>query len=293
LRGRRGIGLLRPLDLGSTLGIRSTGRRARARGRERLTGGAAWAELGRERLTGGTQRQEGGARGGGGGSGPSDPRRTTRIRFGLFKKGPSDLRWTAGIGRPASALFSGQQRWRRPYPRRGSSPETRVAGAPWVLGRPGWSGRLGKARGTYWRGLSRDRGTGGGGPRRTGSAAAPTDSDEELSALGSKGGKGRGRWRFLTSRRTPGTSRWRRRRDDGSGRRWRTTAAARRTAGERGQRKSGRERGNWSVSRVADVEAKLTVAEGTAGLRRRRGNGLGTAAGNGGGALACVQRGGG
>jgi hypothetical protein len=36
------------------------------------------------------------------------------------------------------------------------------------------------------------------------------------------------------------------------------------------------------VSRVADVEAKLTVAEGTAGLRRRRRNGLGTAAVNGG-----------
>jgi hypothetical protein len=32
------------------------------------------------------------------------------------------------------------------------------------------------------------------------------------------------------------------------------------------------------MSRVADVEAKLAVAEGTAGLRRRRGNGLGTAA---------------
>jgi hypothetical protein len=47
------------------------------------------------------------------------------------------------------------------------------------------------------------------------------------------------------------------------------------------------------VSRVADVEAKLTVAEGTAGLRRRRGNGLGMAAGNRGGALACAQRGGG
>jgi hypothetical protein len=47
------------------------------------------------------------------------------------------------------------------------------------------------------------------------------------------------------------------------------------------------------VSRVADVEAKLTVAEGTAGLRRRRRNELGTVAGNGGGALACAQRGGG
>jgi hypothetical protein len=46
------------------------------------------------------------------------------------------------------------------------------------------------------------------------------------------------------------------------------------------------------VSRVADVEAKLTVAEGTAGLQRRRRNGLGMAAGNGGGALACTLRGG-
>jgi hypothetical protein len=46
------------------------------------------------------------------------------------------------------------------------------------------------------------------------------------------------------------------------------------------------------VFRVADVEAKLTVAEGTAGLRRRRGNGLGTTVGNGGDALACAQRGG-
>jgi hypothetical protein len=32
------------------------------------------------------------------------------------------------------------------------------------------------------------------------------------------------------------------------------------------------------VSRVADAEAKLTVAEGTTELQRRRGNGLGTAA---------------
>jgi hypothetical protein len=48
--------------------------------------------------------------------------------------------------------------------------------------------------------------------------------------------------------------------------------------GERGQRELERGRGNWGVSRVEDVEAKLTVAEGTAGLRRRRRNGLGTAA---------------
>jgi hypothetical protein len=46
------------------------------------------------------------------------------------------------------------------------------------------------------------------------------------------------------------------------------------------------------VSRVADVEAELTVAEGTAGLQRRWGNGLGTAADNGSSSLACAQRGG-
>jgi hypothetical protein len=63
--------------------------------------------------------------------------------------------------------------------------------------------------------------------------------------------------------------------------------------GERGQRDSGRERGNWSVSRVADVGAELTVAEGTAGLQRRRRNELGRRRFNGGGALACAQRGGG
>jgi hypothetical protein len=44
--------------------------------------------------------------------------------------------------------------------------------------------------------------------------------------------------------------------------------------GERGQRDSGRERGNWGTSRVADVGAELTVAEGTAGLQRRRRNEL-------------------
>jgi hypothetical protein len=44
LRGRRGIGLLRPLDLESTPGIRSAGRRASARRHERLTGGVGRAE---------------------------------------------------------------------------------------------------------------------------------------------------------------------------------------------------------------------------------------------------------
>jgi hypothetical protein len=43
LRGRRGIGLLRPLDLRSTPEIRSAGGRASARRHERLTGGAGRA----------------------------------------------------------------------------------------------------------------------------------------------------------------------------------------------------------------------------------------------------------
>jgi hypothetical protein len=101
------------------------------------------------------------------------------------------------------------------------------------------------------------------------------DSGEELSAAGGNRKEGRGQGRFLTSRRTPGTPRWRRRRGGSPSRRWRTAATVQRTAGERGQRKLGRERGNWGVSRVADVEAELTVAEGTTGLQRRQRNGLG------------------
>jgi hypothetical protein len=58
LRGRRGIGLLWPLDLRSTPEIRSAGGRASARRHERLTGGAGRAERARERLTGGAGRAE-------------------------------------------------------------------------------------------------------------------------------------------------------------------------------------------------------------------------------------------
>jgi hypothetical protein len=42
----------------------------------------------------------------------------------------------------------------------------------------------------------------------------------------------------------------------------------------------------------ADVEVELTMVEGTTGLRRRRGNRLGTAVDNGGSSLECTQRGG-
>ena len=116
LRGRRGIGLLWPLDLGSMPEIRSAGGRASARliggaGRaerahERLTGGAGWAERARERLTGGARLT--GRRGAGGnGPGPSDLRRTAKVGFGLFETGSSDLRWTAEIWRLAPVLPSG------------------------------------------------------------------------------------------------------------------------------------------------------------------------------------------
>jgi hypothetical protein len=56
LRGRRGIGLLWPLDLRSTPEIRPAGGCASARRPERLTGGARRAERADERLTGGAGR---------------------------------------------------------------------------------------------------------------------------------------------------------------------------------------------------------------------------------------------
>jgi hypothetical protein len=179
------------------------------------------------------------------------------------------------MGRLAAVPFSSQQRRRRPHPRRRSSPETRARGLCGSLGRPEWPGRLGEARGTFWRGLGRDRGTGGGRStaKRLGGGVNQLRRGIKRSREQQRGRGGQGR--FLTSRRAPGTPRWRQWRDDGPGRRWRTSVAARRTAGERRQREIGRGRGNWGVSRVADVEAKLTAAESTAELQRRQGNGSG------------------
>jgi hypothetical protein len=105
LRGRRGIGLLRPLDLRSTPEIRSAGRRASARRYERLTGGAGRAERARAADRRGPIDRKAGC--GGSGPGPLNLRRTTRVGIGLFKIEPSDLRWTAGIWRLASVLPSG------------------------------------------------------------------------------------------------------------------------------------------------------------------------------------------
>jgi hypothetical protein len=87
------------------LGTRSAGTRASARRRERLTGGAGRAERARAADRRGRVDRKAGC---GGGSGLSNSRRTTKIRLGLIKKGPSDLRWTAGIGRAASVPFSSQ-----------------------------------------------------------------------------------------------------------------------------------------------------------------------------------------
>ena len=76
-------------------------------------------------------------------------------------------------------------------------------------------------------------------------------------------------------------------------RRWpeSTVAAARRTAGERGQREIGRGRGNWGAFRVADVGVELTGARGAVELQRRRGTELGTT-GLWRRRSACAQRGG-
>jgi hypothetical protein len=87
-----------------------------------------------------------------------------------------------------------------------NSPETRGAGGsagPWGdLGdRGGWGGR-GEPSGGDWVGAGAPE---GGGPWRSGSAVALKDSGEQLNATGGNKKDGRGRERFLTSRRTPGT----------------------------------------------------------------------------------------
>jgi hypothetical protein len=134
------------LDLGSTPEIRSAGGCASARRQERLTGGAGRAARARGRLTGGAGLT--GRRGAGGnGPGPSDLRRTARVGLGLFETGSFDLRWTAEIWRLASVSFSSQQRRRRPHPRRGSSPETRGAGALRVLRATGVAREVGEGAG--------------------------------------------------------------------------------------------------------------------------------------------------
>jgi hypothetical protein len=191
-------------------------------------------------LTG--RRSAGG--GGGNGPGPLDLRRTARVGLGLFETGPSDLRWTAEIWRLASAFPSGWQRRRRPFLWRRTRRRRGARGLCGSLGRPGWPGRLGRARGTFWWGLGRARGTGGGRSTAKWLGGGANGLRRRIKRSGGNKKEGRGRGRFLTSRRTPGTPRWRRRRGGSPSRRWRTSATAQRTAGERGQRKLGREKGN-------------------------------------------------
>lgn len=121
-----------------------------------------------------------------------------------------------------------------------NSPETRGAGALRVPGATGVAWEVGEGAGSLLVGARSGQGHRRGGPRRSGSAAAQKGSGEQSNATGGNTKVGRGRERFLTSRRAPGTPRWRQWRDGGPGRRWRTPAAARRTAGERGQREIGR-----------------------------------------------------
>jgi hypothetical protein len=104
----------------------------------------------------------------------------------------------------------------------------RGSAGPWddLGGRGGWGGR-GEPSGEDWVGAGAPE---GGGPRRSGSAVVLRDSGEKLNATGGNKKDGRGRERFLTSRRTPGTPRWRRRRGGSPSRRWRTSTAAQRMA---------------------------------------------------------------
>jgi hypothetical protein len=161
------------------------------------------------------------------------------------------------------------------------------------LGRPGRPERLGKARGVFGWGLGRGRGTGGGRStaKRLGGGAMGLRRAIKHSREQYKGREGAGEVPYLKAGSGDSSVAAKARR-----RLWSTVAdlgGCAENDGERGQSDSGRGRGNWSASRVADVGAELTVAEGTAELQRRRGNELGTAAVNGCGALACAQRGGG
>jgi hypothetical protein len=67
------------------------------------------------------------------------------------------------------------------------------------LGRPGWPGRLGRARGTFRLGLGRGRGTGGGRPtaKRLGGGAKGLRRGIKRSGGNKKEGRGRGEVPYL------------------------------------------------------------------------------------------------
>jgi hypothetical protein len=214
----------------------------------------------------------------GNGPGPLDLRRTARVGLGLIETGPPDLGWTAGIGWPA--LSSPTASWGGGARSRGGelAGDEGRGGLCGPLGRPERPGRLGRARGTVRWGLGRGRGTGGGRStaKRLGGGAKGLRRAIKRDRGQYKGREGAGEVPYLKADSGDSSVAAKARRQPES-----TVAdlgGCAESGGERGQRKLERGRGNWGVSWVAYVEAKLTVAEGTAGLRRRWRNGLGTAA---------------
>jgi hypothetical protein len=109
------------------------------------------------------------------------------------------------------------------------------------------------------------------------------DSSEQLNATGGNKKDGRGRESFLTSRRTPGTPRWRRRRGGSPSRRWRTPAAAQRTAVSAGRGIRG---GRGEIGARPGLR---TLGRSSPWQRARRGsNGDGETSSGGGGLMAAV-----
>jgi hypothetical protein len=85
----------------------------------------------------------------------------------------------------------------------------RGGGAPRVLGRPGWSGRLGKARGTYRRGLNRDRGTRGWRPTARRLSGGANRLRREIKHNREQGREKERAGEVPYLKAYPGTSRWR------------------------------------------------------------------------------------
>jgi hypothetical protein len=107
---------------------------------------------------------------------------------------------------------------------------------------------------TRWR-----RSTRGHRPQQSGLTTALDCSSEQSRELQSEDNQIKGTGRLLTSSRSAGVAKQRRRRRGSTGRRWRTPAAQE-NAPVSGPGAAGRERAHRRVSRVADGKAKLTVA---------------------------------
>jgi hypothetical protein len=165
-----------------------------------------------------------------------------------------------------------------------NSPETRGAGALRVPGATWAAGKVGEGAGNLPVGTGSGQGhRRGGGPRRSGSAVALRDSGEQLNATECNRGEGRGHGRFLTSRRTPGTPRWRRRRGGSPSRRWRTSAAAQRTMVSAGRGIRG---GRGEIGARPELR---TSGRSSPWQRARRGsNGDGGTSSGGGGLMAAA-----